>query len=46
MENLYAHLGDRAPNFCFAGHTDVVSPGDAADWIADPFAAYFAAPPC
>src|SRR5262245_16865137 len=27
-ENLYARLGTARPNFCFAGHTDVVPPGD------------------
>ena len=37
VENLYARLGTSAPNFCFAGHTDVVPPGD--DWQHDPFAA-------
>ena len=26
------------PNFCFAGHTDVVPPGDPAGWSVDPFA--------
>jgi succinyl-diaminopimelate desuccinylase len=40
IENLYARLGDEAPNFCFAGHTDVVPPGDRAQWRFDPFAAY------
>ena len=39
VDNLYARLGERAPNFCFAGHTDVVPPGDRAAWKADPFAA-------
>ena len=29
VDNLYARLGKDAPNFCFAGHTDVVPPGDA-----------------
>ncbi len=37
VDNLYARLGDEAPNFCFAGHTDVVPPGDG--WRHDPFAA-------
>jgi succinyl-diaminopimelate desuccinylase len=37
VDNLYAKLGDDAPNFCFAGHTDVVPPGDG--WRHDPFAA-------
>jgi succinyl-diaminopimelate desuccinylase len=36
-DNLYARLGDRAPNFCFAGHTDVVPAGDPASWSVDPF---------
>jgi succinyl-diaminopimelate desuccinylase len=39
VDNLYARLGDRAPNFCFAGHTDVVPTGDLAGWSVDPFAA-------
>ncbi len=37
VDNLYARLGDAGPNFCFAGHTDVVPPGDAAAWHRDPF---------
>jgi len=37
VENLYARLGDRSPNFCFAGHTDVVPPGDIALWPHGPF---------
>ena len=32
----------RRPNFCFAGHTDVVPPGDAKLWRHDPFAAEIA----
>src|SRR5258707_14556757 len=32
IENLYARLGKSAPNFCFAGHTDVVPPGDTTSW--------------
>ena len=39
VHNLYARIGDRAPNFCFAGHTDVVPVGDANEWSVDPFAA-------
>jgi succinyl-diaminopimelate desuccinylase len=35
--NLYARLGTTAPNFCFAGHTDVVPTGEG--WKNDPFAA-------
>ncbi len=38
VDNLYARLGEEAPNFCFAGHTDVVPPGSAEDWSSDPFA--------
>jgi succinyl-diaminopimelate desuccinylase len=37
IDNLYARLGDGAPHFCFAGHTDVVPVGEG--WKADPFAA-------
>ena len=37
IRNLYARLGDQAPNFCFAGHTDVVPVGKG--WTAEPFAA-------
>jgi succinyl-diaminopimelate desuccinylase len=35
--NLYARRGRTAPNFCFAGHTDVVPPGDLKSWSVDPF---------
>ncbi|PCI34000.1 MAG: succinyl-diaminopimelate desuccinylase [Alphaproteobacteria bacterium] len=38
VDNLYARLGTAAPNFCFAGHTDVVPVGQADQWQADPFA--------
>ncbi len=38
VDNLYARLGSDAPNFCFAGHTDVVPEGDTADWTHAPFA--------
>ena len=38
VDNLYARLGTAAPVLCFAGHTDVVPPGDPAAWSADPFA--------
>jgi succinyl-diaminopimelate desuccinylase len=37
VENLYAQAGTGAPLFCFAGHTDVVPPGEA--WRHDPFGA-------
>lgn len=39
VDNLYARLGESAPNFCFAGHTDVVPVGNPDDWSVDPFAA-------
>jgi succinyl-diaminopimelate desuccinylase len=39
VRNLYARIGDRAPNFCFAGHTDVVPVGNEDAWSVDPFAA-------
>lgn len=37
IENLYARRGAASPNLCFAGHTDVVPPGDLAAWSAGPF---------
>jgi len=42
VDNLYARLGDAAPVFCFAGHTDVVPVGDEAAWSVAPFAAEIA----
>ena len=39
VQNLYARLGTGSPNFCFAGHTDVVPVGDLDAWTVDPFAA-------
>lgn len=38
VENLYARFGTAAPNFCFAGHTDVVPVGDVSKWIVPAFA--------
>ncbi|MBF0177305.1 MAG: succinyl-diaminopimelate desuccinylase [Magnetococcales bacterium] len=38
VENFYARLGHTGQNFCFAGHTDVVTPGDQERWQAPPFA--------
>jgi succinyl-diaminopimelate desuccinylase len=38
VENLYARIGDGAPHLMFAGHTDVVPPGEAAAWSHAPFA--------
>ncbi|MEM7168695.1 MAG: succinyl-diaminopimelate desuccinylase [Pseudomonadota bacterium] len=37
VDNLYARLGTSGPNFCYAGHTDVVPPGDLTAWSVDPF---------
>ncbi len=37
VDNLYARIGSTSPNFCFAGHTDVVPVGDRAAWTSDPF---------
>jgi succinyl-diaminopimelate desuccinylase len=39
VENLYARIGTDAPHLVFAGHTDVVPPGDEAKWTHAPFAA-------
>ena len=39
IDNLFARYGSAAPHLCFAGHTDVVPVGDAADWQHDPFGA-------
>lgn len=35
--NLWARHGSTSPVLCFAGHTDVVPPGDTAQWSTDPF---------
>ena len=37
IKNLYARLGKKQPNLCYAGHTDVVPPGNINDWTKDPF---------
>jgi succinyl-diaminopimelate desuccinylase len=38
VTNLYARIGrTEGPNFCFAGHSDVVPVGEAAQWTGDPF---------
>lgn len=37
VDNLWARRGDGGPLLCFAGHTDVVPPGDTALWHSDPF---------
>ena len=37
VKNLYARLGNKGSNFCFAGHLDVVPPGNINDWTVNPF---------
>ena len=37
VENLYARIGTAAPHLMFAGHTDVVPPGDEKAWKRPPF---------
>ena len=37
IKNLYARLGKQGPNLCYAGHTDVVPPGNIKDWTVNPF---------
>ena len=38
VKNLYASFtGGKGPNICFAGHTDVVPPGDEEEWDFEPF---------
>src|ERR1043165_1340698 len=39
VENLYARIGTSAPHLMFAGHTDVVPPGDPKAWSHAPFSA-------
>src|SRR5438105_7896748 len=38
VDNLYARIGSGAPHLVFAGHTDVVPPGDTSSWTHPPFA--------
>src|SRR5262245_8862831 len=38
VENLFARIGHAPPHLLFAGHTDVVPPGDVAKWTHPPFA--------
>ena len=38
VDNLWARRGTQAPLFVFAGHTDVVPPGDETQWQSPPFA--------
>ena len=37
IKNLYARLGKKSPNLCYAGHTDVVPPGNIKNWSTNPF---------
>ena len=37
IDNLYARIGTQPPHLMFAGHTDVVPPGEIAAWTHDPF---------
>jgi succinyl-diaminopimelate desuccinylase len=42
VDNLFARIGGGSPHLCFAGHTDVVPPGDETTWTHPPFAAEIA----
>ena len=37
VDNLWARRGRSEPVLCFAGHTDVVPPGDLSAWDSEPF---------
>ena len=37
VKNLYARLGNKEPNFMFAGHVDIVPPGNTENWTINPF---------
>jgi len=37
VTNTWARKGNAEPVLCFAGHTDVVPPGDLQQWDSDPF---------
>ncbi len=37
VKNLYAKYINGGPNLCFAGHVDVVPPGQLKNWTSDPF---------
>ena len=37
VKNLYARLGKKSPNFCYAGHLDVVPAGNLKEWTVNPF---------
>ncbi|MFP4538054.1 MAG: succinyl-diaminopimelate desuccinylase [Dichotomicrobium sp.] len=40
VDNLYARIGDGRPHLCFAGHVDVVPPGDDSLWTHPPFSGH------
>lgn len=42
VHNLYARIGTQGRHFCFAGHTDVVPPGNIAAWREEPFSGHIA----
>lgn len=42
VDNLFAIFGSGGPHLCFAGHADVVPPGNVSQWSVDPFAATIA----
>jgi succinyl-diaminopimelate desuccinylase len=37
IDNMFARIGSGSPHICFAGHTDVVPPGDESLWTYPPF---------
>ncbi|WFU40899.1 succinyl-diaminopimelate desuccinylase [Bradyrhizobium sp. CB82] len=37
VDNLYARIGSEGPHITFAGHTDVVPPGDESAWSVGAF---------
>ena len=37
VKNLYAKIGNKSLNVCYAGHLDVVTPGNIRDWTINPF---------
>jgi succinyl-diaminopimelate desuccinylase len=42
VDNLYARIGSGSPHLVFAGHTDVVPPGNETAWTHPPFGAEIA----
>jgi succinyl-diaminopimelate desuccinylase len=39
VPNFFARRGTSSPHICFAGHTDVVPPGDEKEWSVSPWSA-------